>query len=213
MGGRPSRQEGDVIASLQGRILAKVENFIVLDVAGVGFKVFVPTSLWAHLGGIGQQATLFTHMRVREDEISLYGFGTADELALFELLLGVSGIGPKVGLSIVSNMGADYLREAIARGDAMLLTHVPGVGRKTAERLMLGLKDKLGVDLEFASYPALTHSDAELIAALTSLGYSVAEAQAALRSLPPTPQRDGAPGEMLPLEERIRLALQYFASD
>jgi len=210
-----------VIASLQGRILAKAENYIVLDVAGVGFKVFVPSSHLAHLGGIGQQATLFTHMRVREDEIALYGFGTSDELALFELLLGVSGIGPKVGLSIVSNMGVDYLRDAIARGDALTLTRVPGVGRKTAERLMLGLKDKLGVDLEFVSYPALTHADSELIAALTSLGYSVAEAQAALRSLPPSPQRDGVPAppqrdgvpeEELPLEERIRLALQYFAT-
>ena len=200
-----------MIASLQGRILAKAENYIVMDVGGVGFKVFVPASFLSRVGGIGQQATLFTHMRVREDEIALYGFGTADELALFELLLGVSGIGPKIGLSIVSNMGADHLRDAIARGDALLLTRVPGVGRKTAERLMLGLKDKLGVDLEFVSYPALSHSDSELIAALTSLGYSVAEAQAALRSLPAPSQMDGK-AEELSLEDRIRMALQYFAS-
>jgi Holliday junction DNA helicase RuvA len=152
-------------------------------------------------------------MRVREDEIALYGFGSADELALFELLLGVSGIGPKVGLSIVSNMGIDYLRDAIARGDPMMLARVPGVGRKTAERLMLGLKDKLGVELEFASYPALTHADSELIAALTSLGYSVAEAQAALRSLPSLPKGEGVPEETLALEERIRLALRYFATE
>ena len=202
-----------MIASLQGHILAKAENHIILDVAGVGFKVFIPSSLLAQLGGIGQQATLFTHMRVREDEISLYGFGTADELSLFELLLGVSGIGPKVGLSIVSNLGAERLREAIAAGDARMLTGIPGVGRKTAERLMLGLKDKLGVDVEFVLHPALTHADAELIAALTSLGYSVAEAQAALRSLPTSTSRGEGPGEMLPLEERVRLALQYFASE
>ena len=100
-------------------------------------------------------------------------------------------------------MSTDALREAIARGDPAMLTQIPGIGKKTAERVMLDLKDKLGVGLEFVSYPALTHADAELISALTSLGYSIAEAQSALRSLPP---------EDLPLEDRIRLALQYFAT-
>jgi len=193
-----------MIATLQGRIAAKGENYVIVDVGGVGFKVYVPLSFQEHLGGIGQQVSLFTHTHVRENELALYGFGTPDELALFELLLGVSGIGPKVALRIVSIMSVDTLREAIARGDAAMLTRIPGVGKKTAERVMMDLKDKLGVSLEFASYPALTHADAEVISALTSLGYSIAEAQAALRSLPQ---------ESLPLEEKIRLALQYFATE
>ncbi|KPL16452.1 MAG: hypothetical protein AMJ93_15795 [Anaerolineae bacterium SM23_84] len=193
-----------MIATLEGRIVAKGENYVIIDVGGVGFKVYIPSSLLNRLGGTGQEVSLFTHMHVRENEIALYGCSTPDELSLFELLLGVSGIGPRVALNVVSMMSSDALREAIARGDAAMLTRIPGVGKKTAERVMLDLKDKLGVGLEFVSYPALTHADAEVISALTSLGYSIAEAQAALRSLPL---------EDLPLEERIRLALQYFATE
>jgi Holliday junction DNA helicase RuvA len=193
-----------MIATLEGRIVAKGENYVIIDVGGVGFKVYIPSSLLGRLGGTGQEVSLFTHMHVRENEIALYGCSTPDELALFELLLGVSGIGPRVALNVVSMMSPEALREAIARGDAAMLTRIPGVGKKTAERVMLDLKDKLGVVLEFVSYPALTHADAEVISALTSLGYSIAEAQAALRSLPP---------EDLPLEGRIRLALQYFATE
>lgn len=193
-----------MISALNGRIAAKGDNYVVLDVGGVGFKVFVPSSSLDRFGSVGQEVSLFTHMHVRESELALYGFGSPDELQLFELLLGVAGIGPKVGLRIVSIMSVETLREAIAAGDATMLTRVPGIGKKTAERLMVDLKDKLGVSLEFVSYPALTHADAEVISALTSLGYSVNEAQAALRSLP---QQD------LPLEDKVRLALQYFARE
>ncbi len=192
-----------MIATLEGRLVAKGDNYVIVDVSGVGFKVYVPSSLLDGLGPTGQETSLYTHMHVRENEIALYGCSGPDELSLFELLLGVSGIGPKVALNIVSIMSTDALREAIARGDAATLTRIPGVGKKTAERVMLDLKDKLGVGLEFVSYPALTHADAEVISALTSLGYSIAEAQAAVRSLPP---------EDLPLEERVRRALQYFAA-
>lgn len=190
-----------MIATLQGRITARGDNYVVMEVSGVGFKVLVSSSFLERWGGIGQESSLYTHMHVRENELALYGFSSPDELNLFELLLRVSGIGPKVALKIVSIMSADALREAIARGDAALLTRIPGVGKKTAERVMIDLKDKLGVS-DLLSYPALTHADAEVILALTSLGYSIAESQAALRSLP---QQD------LPIEERVRLALQYFA--
>ncbi|KPL18508.1 MAG: hypothetical protein AMJ93_13735 [Anaerolineae bacterium SM23_84] len=192
-----------MIATLEGRIVAKGENYVIVGVGGLGFKVMVPSSVLDGLGGTGQNVSLFTHMHVRENEITLYGCSTPDELALFELLLGVSGIGPKVALNIVSIMSTEALRDAIARGDAAMLTRIPGVGKKTAERVMLDLKDKLGLGLEFVSYPALTHADAEVIAALTSLGYSITEARSALRSLPP---------EELSLEDKIRLALQYFAT-
>jgi Holliday junction DNA helicase RuvA len=191
-----------MIATLEGRIVAKGENYVVVGVSGVGFKVHVPRSLLDQLGGTGQEVSLYTHLHVRENEITLYGCGTPERLALFELLLEVPGIGPKVAMNVVSSLSTEELRETIARGDAALLTHIPGVGKKTAERLMLDLKDKLGVGLDLVSYPALTHADAEVISGLTSLGYSVAEAQAALRSLP---SRD------LTLEEKFRLALQYFA--
>jgi Holliday junction DNA helicase RuvA len=192
-----------MIASLQGRRAAQGDNYLVMDVSGVGFKVFVPPSLLEDLSGIGQELNLFTHLHVRENELSLYGFGTRDELALFELLLRVSGIGPKVALKIVSILSVETLREAIARGDAAMLTRVPGVGKKTAERVMMDLKDKLGVT-ELVLQAGLTHMDAEVISALTLLGYSIAEAQAALRSLP---------SEDLALEERIRLALQHLARE
>jgi Holliday junction DNA helicase RuvA len=190
-----------MIASLQGRIAAKGDTYLVLDVGGVGFKVFVPPSLLDGPLPTGQQLGLFTHMHVRENELSLYGFSAADELTLFELLLHVSGIGPKVAMKIVSMMPADALREAIARGDATALTRVPGVGKRIAERVLVDLKDKLAVSRGI-SYPALTSADAEVISALVSLGYSVSEALAALRSLPQ---------EELALEERIRLALQNLA--
>ena len=193
-----------MISSLHGRITAKGENYVVVEVGGVGFKVFVPSSSLDQFGSVGQEISLFTHMHVRENELALYGFRSPDELQLFELLLGVSGIGPKVGLKIVSIMSVETLREAIATGDAAMLTRIPGIGKKIAERVMVDLKDKLGVSLEFVSYPALTHADAEVISALTSLGYSIAEAQAALRSLP---QQD------FPLEDKVRLALQYFARE
>jgi len=192
-----------MIASVQGRCAAKGDNHVVVDVSGVGFQVFVPPSLLEGLSGIGQELILFTHLHVRENELSLYGFATHEELALFELLLRVSGIGPKVALKIVSILSVEALREAIASGDAAMLTRVPGIGKKTAERVMVDLKDKLGVG-ELVLHPGLTHVDAEVMSALTSLGYSTAEAQAALRSLP---------SEDLTLEERIRLALQYLARE
>jgi len=193
-----------MISSLRGRIAAKGDSYFVVDVGGVGFKVFVASSSLDRFGGVGQEISLFTHMHVRENELALYGFAGPEELQLFELLLGVSGIGPKVGLKIVSILSAETLRAAIATGDAAMLTRIPGIGKKIAERVMMDLKDKLGVSLEFVSYPALTNADAEVISALTSLGYSVTEAQAALRSLP---QGD------LQLEDKVRLALQYFARE
>lgn len=193
-----------MIASLQGRLVAKGDNYVLVNVGGIGFRVFVPRTLVDRLGNPGQEVSLFTHMHVRENDIALYGCSSADELSLLELLLQVSGVGPKVAMNIVSVMSTEALREAIGRGDATALQRIPGLGKKLAERVMLDLKDKLGVGLGVVSYPALTHADAEVISALTSLGYSIVEAQAALRSLPPEP---------LPLEERVRLALQYFATE
>jgi Holliday junction DNA helicase RuvA len=145
---------------------------------------------------------LHTHLNVRENELALYGFGSEEELALFRLLLGVSGIGPKVALSVLSFLSVDRLQAAIAQEDVVTLARVPGIGPKTAKKLVFDLKDKISVGaMPGEPRPVLT--DADLIAALTTLGYSVAEAQEAIRAVPREP---------LPLEERVRLALVYFAS-
>jgi Holliday junction DNA helicase RuvA len=193
-----------MIASLQGTVTAMDQASVVVLVSGVGFRVFVPQTLLDGLSGPGQEVTLHTHLHVRENELTLYGCSTEEELALFRLLLGVSGIGPKVALSILSSLPPDRLQAAIAQEDVAMLARVPGIGPKTARKLVFDLKDKVAAMLPAGEpRPVLTEADADLIAALTSLGYSVVEAQEAIRHLP---------REALPLEERVRLALAYFVS-
>lgn len=193
-----------MIARLHGKVASVGQDSLVVDVGGVGYRVRVPRSLLEELRGTGDTVTLYTHLHVRENELALYGCASEEELGLFETLLGVSGIGPRSAMNIVSNVPAEMLRDAIARGDAAALARVPGVGKRTAERLVTELKGKLG-EAEASPLGALSAGDAEVIAALTALGYSVAEAQQALASLP----RAGD----LPLEERIRLALRSFARE
>jgi Holliday junction DNA helicase RuvA len=193
-----------MIASLHGVLDATDQDSVVVQVGGVGFRVFVPQVLLEELGGSGHEVTLYTHLHVRENELTLYGCASEEELGLFRLLLGVSGIGPKVALSILSFLTPDRLQAAIAQEDVATLARVPGIGPKTAKKLVFDLKDKVAVGLPPGKpQPVLTEADADLIAALTTLGYSVAEAQEAIRHLPREP---------LPLEERVRLALAYFAS-
>lgn len=193
-----------MIAALQGILAATGKDFVVVQVGGVGFRIFVPQALLDGLSGTGQEVTLFTHLHVRENELSLYGCASEEELALFRLLLGVSGIGPKVALSILSFLPPDRLQAAIAQEDVTTLARVPGIGPKTAKKLVFDLKDKVAAQVPVGEPPPiLTEASTDLIAALTTLGYSVAEAQEAIRHLPREP---------LPLEERVRLALIYFAS-
>jgi len=193
-----------MIANLSGTLTAIGKDSIVVQVGGVGFRVSVPRRLLDTLGGPGQEVTLYTHLHVRENELTLYGCGSEEEMTLFRLLQTVSGIGPKVALSVLSALPPDRLQAAIAQADEATLARVPGIGPKTAKKLVFDLKDKVAAELRVGEpRPALTEADADLIAALTSLGYSVAEAQEAIRTLPLEP---------LPLEERIRLALIYFAS-
>jgi Holliday junction DNA helicase RuvA len=192
-----------VIASLKGIVTATGKDFVVLLVGGVGFRIFVPQTVLDGPARPGQELILHTHLHVRETEIALYGCGSEEELALFRLLLGVSGIGPKVALSVLSFLPAEQLQSAIAQEDVVVLARVPGIGPKTAKKLVFDLKDKIGVEaVPGQPLPVLTEADADLIAALTALGYSVAEAQEAIGALPREP---------LPIEERVRLALAYFA--
>jgi Holliday junction DNA helicase RuvA len=191
-----------MIASLEGTVAAIGDNYLIVTVGGVGFQVYVLDNVIHGLGGSGAHVRLFTHLYVRENELTLYGCTSQEELEIFRLLLGVSGIGPKIALAVLSTLSPQSLRTAVAQEQADVLARAPGLGLKTARRVIFQLKDKMAPEGVGAA-PALTDQDAEVIAALTSLGYSVVEAQTALQSLP----RDAD----LSLEERIRLALAYFS--
>ena len=192
-----------MIARLSGTVWGIGDGHVVVRAGGVGLRVYVPSSILQQLDDVGQPVDLFTHLHVRENELALYGFLTEEELALFKLLLSISGVGPKVALALLSTVSPDALRQAVVQEEPGLLSRVPGIGPKTAKSIIFHLKDKLiptGVEVA----PLLSDTDAEIIAALTSLGFSLVEAQAALQSLP----RD----EDLALEERVRQALAYLAA-
>ena len=191
-----------MIARLRGTVESISKDSVVVGVGGVGFLVHPSAAARARLNGVGQPAEFFTHLHVRENELSLYGFSNEEEHALFEVLLSVKGVGPKVALAVLASGSPDTLRAAIANDQPEVLTRVPGVGTRTAKAIILHLKDKVGVGLAAAPVAYLTDTDAEVISALTSLGYSVVEAQTALSSLPRDPS--------LPVEERLRQALAYF---
>ena len=191
-----------MIASLHGKLQALGSDWAIIDVGGIGFQVHMPTSTQSILGAIGEEVELHTHLHLREDNATLYGFATTEELGLFQTLIGVSGLGPKLALAMLSTMSVEKLIIAIATGNIDVLTVVPGIGKKTANRLILELKDKIGAGLIALPAAQLAEENTEVLAALTSLGYSVSEATRAVASLPPD--------QKLSLEERIRLALQYF---
>ena len=191
-----------MIASLRGQLQAVRKDSLIVDVGGVGYQVFVPRSLLDQPGRIGQTVELHTHLAVRETEVALYGFRTPEELELFAVLLGVSGIGPRTAVAALSVFSPEALRDIVVQGDATALTRIPGVGRKTAQRLVLDLRDRLG-EATAAWSPAATPADADVINALTALGYSVAEAQAAVGNLP---------SDVSELDERILAALRFLGS-
>jgi Holliday junction DNA helicase RuvA len=194
-----------MIASLRGTVLhVQQPSFLVVEVGGVGFKVFVPASVFDDLDGIGRGVFLHTYLMVREDALTLYGFSSEEQRALFELLLTVQGVGPRLALSVLSTLSLDILRTAVAHEQAEVLDRVPGVGRKTAEKIVFALKDKLGADAGLGALAPVSDVDTEAIGALTALGYSVVEAQAAVQSIPKGQGKD--------VEDRIRLALQYFST-
>ena len=168
-----------MIAHLRGRILRKATQEAIIDVSGVGYRVTIPLSTFYRLGEVGSEASLLVHTHVREDALALYGFLTDEEQLLFERLLSVSGVGPKVALGILSGIEAPDLVEALRAGDVARLTRIPGVGKKTAERLVLELKDKMPVRTGPAAEAASpgTASRDDLLSALVHLGYSRPEAE------------------------------------
>ena len=163
-----------MIAHLRGRLLDKQPNHLVVDVNGVGYEVFVPLSTFYVLGDVGHDVALRVHTHVREDALLLYGFATELEQQLFERLIGISGIGPKVGLAVLSGIEPAELVGAIHRGDLARLTAIPGVGKKTSERIVLELKDRLPKAPAVAAVQGAPEPPAlrdDLLSALINLGY------------------------------------------
>ena len=164
-----------MIAWLRGRLLEKTPSRLIVDVAGVGYEVFVPLSTFLELGPPGHDVTLRVHTHVREDQIALFGFRTAFELATFERLIGVSGIGPRLALVVLSGIEPQDLVRAVQRGDIARLTAIPGIGKKTAERITLELRDRLPAPADEDQEPTAAagpqHLRDDLASALGNLGY------------------------------------------
>lgn len=190
-----------MIASLNGVIEAVSKDSMIVNVNGIGFKVAVTTSVLSEFGSIGREIKLYTHFHVREDDMSLFGFASPDEMRLFETLISVSGLGPKTGMAMLSALSADQIAMAIASGSVETLTTIPGIGKKTADRLILELKDKVGGVLISTPAGRAAQENADVVSALVSLGYSVQETTKAVNALPT--------GKLLSLEEKVKLTLQY----
>ncbi len=197
-----------MIASIRGTLIYIGLDHVVIEAAGIGYQIFAPKTVLAQLGEIGAELHLYTHMHIREDLLALYGFSSMDQRHLFETFLSVSGIGPKVALSLMSSGPPDELRMAIASSDVARISRTPGIGKKTAERLVLELKGKIdikGIPAAGATgmpSAAVMSVNADLLDMLLSLGFSAAEANTAIGALP-----SDAPTE---LDERLRMALRYF---
>ncbi len=190
-----------MIDMLTGQVAVVADSYVVIAVGGVGLRVHIPRTVREIVDGRGQTLTLYTHLVVREDALTLYGFGDPDERALFETLLTVSGVGPRLALAIISTLSVAQLQNAVAREEPEVLTRVPGIGKKLAQRLALELKDKLAIE-PATGLAAMSDIDTDVLAALTALGYSVVEAQSALQAIPRDAPQD--------VETRVVLALQYF---
>jgi holliday junction DNA helicase RuvA len=190
-----------MIASLNGTIIQRETGSLVVEVGGVGLQVHVPASLCERIRP-GERIFLNTYLVVRQDALTLYGFESLDGREIFTQLLTVNGVGPRVAMSILSALDPDTIRRAVFHEQIDLLSRVPGVGKKTAQKIMLQLHDRIKAVEGFGPMVAVSEVDAEVLAALTSLGYSVVEAQTAIQYIP-----TGTPENV---EERLRLALAYF---
>jgi len=192
-----------MIASLSGRIQEINSDSLVLDIGGVGLQVFAPAPLRDRLKP-AETVFLYTYLVVREDALSLYGFDTKEGRDFFILLLGVNGVGPRLSLAMLSTLSPDAIRRAVFHEQADVFSRVPGIGKKTAQKILLHLQDRIPMEAGLERVAAISEVDTEVLGALTSLGYSVVEAQTALQSIPrDTPQE---------VEARLRAALQYFTS-
>jgi Holliday junction DNA helicase RuvA len=188
-----------MIATLEGILEYRGDDSVVINVGGIGFRVYVSSPTLSQLGAIKGKVSLYTHLHVREDNISLYGFAYSEELTLFRSLISVSGVGTRLALSLLSALNPEKLVMAITSGDIDLLSQTPGIGKKMASRLVVELRGKLEKDWREVALP-LAPERADVLAALTGLGYSVTEATKAMSRLPDS--------EDLSLEDKIKMALQ-----
>ncbi len=190
-----------MIGRLHGKLIEKTPPQVLVDVGGVGYEVDVPMSTFCNLPAEGSEITLLTHFIVREDAQLLYGFATAAERQTFRALIRISGVGPRIALAVLSGMSTQDLADAVEQGNATLLTRVPGIGKKTADRLVLELKGKLAGNAFAPAGGAASAAQADILSALMALGYSEREAQASVRTLPAE----------VTVSEGIRLALKALA--
>jgi holliday junction DNA helicase RuvA len=190
-----------MIATLRGEITQIEDNAIVVESGGLGLRVFVPKPLRERLK-TGEATFLFTHLVVREDAWSLYGFESQADRELFTTLLSVDGVGPRTALAVLSTITLETVQRAVFGDEPDLLSIVPGVGKKTAKKMVLYLHDRLKPASGLERIASMSDNDSEVLAALTALGYSVVEAQTAIQSIPKDFSQD--------VEERLRLALQQF---
>ncbi|MCJ7657714.1 MAG: Holliday junction branch migration protein RuvA [Anaerolineales bacterium] len=191
-----------MIASISGRISEKFKDSAVILVNGVGFQVFVPAPLLDQLRP-GENTRLYTQLVVRQDSLTLYGFENVESRELFEILIGVSGIGPRLALSMLSTLEPETIERAVFNEQAEVFSRVPGIGTKTSRKILLHLQDKIPSIERLKPMVVISDVDAEVVGALTALGYSVVEAQAALQAIPKDAPQD--------VEVRLRIALQYYS--
>lgn len=192
-----------MIVALEGILESRGNNSAVVKVGPLSLNISVPTSTLSQLGNVGDKVYLHTHLYLREDNIALYGFSLAEELGLFQSLITVSGIGPRIALGVLSTLNPEQLISAIEGGNIDLLSQVPGIGKKMAGRIVLELKGKIEKEWGGIIAPSLKQEDADVVAALTNLGYSLREAMQAASTL--------SDSKGLGLEEKVRLALQRLA--
>jgi Holliday junction DNA helicase RuvA len=192
-----------MIAAVEGTLVSRGTNTVTVKAGPISLQIMVPGSIINRLGHPGSTVMLHTHLYVREDIISLYGFATIQERLLFEQLITVSGIGPKVALALLTALSADQVTTGIISGNADLLSQVPGIGKKTAARIILDLKGKLEKGWDGEVIATVTDSDSDALAALTGLGYSIREAAQALSAIAQT--------DNMSVEDKVRLALQQLA--
>ncbi len=187
-----------MIATLEGQIAQAAADTLIVSVGGVGIEVIAPYSTTEKLGA--GRVFLYTRLVVREDSLTLYGFGTVGERDLFDAVLKISGIGPKIAIAMLSTLPVDHIRSAVLNDRPEIISRVPGIGKKTAQKVVLELQDKFTHHLDALPADPSDDTSGELIDALTALGYSVVEAQTAIQQIPLDAPAD--------LEERLRLALQ-----
>jgi len=190
-----------MIATLRGEITQVEENAIIIETGGVGLRVFVPKPLHERTKA-GEAIFLFTHIVIREDDWKLFGFESQSDRELFTTLLGVDGVGPRIALAVLSTLNLETVQRAVFNDEPALLSRVPGIGNKTAQKMVLYLHDRLKPVSGLEKIATMSDTDSEVLAALTALGYSVVEAQTAIQSIP-----KDAPDDV---EQRLRLALQQF---